>query len=367
MMNKSLLIERIEECTRRIGIPAWGIVVCQEHRELLRYTSGFADVRKTVPFTAHHVCWLYSLTKLATCTAAVRLIEDGKLSLDDEVSKYLPAFRNPMVVEHGRLRAANRPITVLDLFTMRAGLNYDLDGLYSEADSDLDTIAKLAARPLDFDPGERFQYSLCHDMLAGVIAVAAQMPYPEWLQQALFAPLDMNDTRFIASAKEREPFCAQYLYANGTAVPCDMENKYVLSKRYHSGGAGLTTTLEDYHKLVDALANDGIGANGAQILKPQSIRMLCQNRLSPEQTAVMLAWRPDYGYGLGVRTRVQDASNPRHYVEFGWDGAAGGFALADTTNRLSLLYLQHVLDCEPAFSELHHLLRDTMYEALGLL
>lgn len=367
-MDRSLAVRRIDEATRQIGIPAWGIVVTRDHQELLRHVSGYADEAQTQPFTDHHFCWLYSLTKVATCTAAVQLIERGALRLEDEVADYLPAFAHPQVLENGALRPAKRPITVLDLFTMRSGLDYDLNGLASEDATNDELIDRIAARPLHFDPGERFQYSLSHDALAGVIAKAAHMPYRDWLHTALLDPLGMTETDFIATTDERTPFCAQYDYRDGQAAPRDFRNEFVLSPVYCSGGAGLATTLRDYSKLLDALANEGVGANGVRILQPQSVRMIAQNRLNESQTRDYLAWRREYSYGLGMRTRMQDAaSNPHGYVEFGWDGAAGAYGMADVTNHLSVTYLQHVRGCAPAYDVLHYVIRDAVYEALGLL
>lgn len=370
-MDRDLVVRRIDAICRDIGIPAWGVVVTRDHEELLRHTSGYADFDRTRPYTDDCYCWLFSLTKVATCTAAMQLVERGVIRFEDAVADYLPAFSDMKVLDGGKLRPAKRPITVLDLFTMRSGLDYELDSLVGATGADatnLAIISNIARRPLLFDPGERFLYSLSHDVLAGVIEVASGMPYDEWLQRDLFDPLGMTETGFIASYRECSPFLAQYIYEGGKAAPYTMENNYVLSPAYRSGGAGLATTLRDYIKLLDALANEGMGATGRRVLTPESVRAIAQNRLTDEQTREMLAWRHDYGYGLGMRTRMPcDASNPRHYVEFGWDGAAGAYGMADTTNRLSVLYLQHVRGCEPAYSVLHYAIRDAVYESLGLL
>lgn len=362
-------LQLIENKASEIGIPAWGIIVKKDHKELLRHTSGHADTAGLMPFTDRHVCWLYSLSKLSTATSAVQLIERGKLRLEDNVADYLPAYSKPMVLENGRLRPAKRPITVLDLFTMRGGYDYDssmLEGERWKNATNEELINAIAEKPLLFDPGEHFNYSLCHDVLGGVIAAASGMLFSDWLRSELFEPLGMTETRFIARSADRTPFCAQYVYEDGRVVPCGMENHYVFSPEYCSGGAGLTTTLNDYVKLIDALSNGGEGANGSRILKEESVAMIAVNRLIGDQLQELCSWRPGYGYGLGMRTRLQDESNPKRYTEFGWDGAAGAYALADTGNRLTILYLQHVLSCGPAYDELHPLIRDAVYDALGL-
>ena len=369
-MGLETVIESIEKIAGDIGVPAWGIVIRQEHRELCRHTEGFADHKGVTPFTDRHVCWLYSLTKLATCASAMRLVELGKLRLEDKVADYLPAFAKPQVLENGVLRPAKRELTVLDLLTMRGG--YDYDGSILEELAKTETgndviINAIAGKPLLFDPGEQFQYSLCHDVLGGVIAAASGMPFRDWMRVALFEPLGMTETAFIASYRERSPFCAQYISDNGHIVPDAMENHFVFTPEYCSGGAGLSTTMRDYDKLIDALANEGVGANGARILNADTIRLMAQNQLTPQQTQAFGQWRPGYGYGLGVRTRLQDrAQNPGGFVEFGWDGAAGAYALADITNHISILYMQHVRNCGRAYDELHPAIRDAVYQALGL-
>lgn len=362
-------LNSIEQKVKQIGIPAWGIIITKDHNELLRHVSGSADLEGRLPFTDRHRCWLYSLSKIATATSAVQLIERGRLKLTDNVADYLPSYSNPMVLEDGKLRPAKRPITVLDLFTMRGGYDYDssmLEGATGEAGTNEALINAIAAKPLLFDPGEQFNYSLCHDVLGGVIAAASGMAFKDWLYTELFMPLQMTETRFAPRIEEYAPYAEQYRYENGAIEPCGLDNHYAFSEEYCSGGAGLMTTLSDYIKLIDALANEGTGANGARILTPQSVALMDENRLVGAQLQQLCSWRPGYGYGLGVRTRLQDESNPKRYHEFGWDGAAGSYALCDRGNRLAILYIQHVLNCGPAYDELHPFIRDTVYEALGL-
>ncbi len=362
-------LERISKKAEAIGIPAWGLIVSKDRKELLRHVTGYADVEKCEPFTDGHFVWLYSLSKISTATSAVQLIERGKLKLTDNVADYLPAYANPMVLEDGKLRPAKRPITVLDLFTMRGGFDYDSSMLEGEKWKDADNeqlINEIAKKPLNFDPGDHFLYSLCHDVLGGVIAAASGMPFKDWLRTALFEPLGMTETGFIARSADRSPFCAQYMYQDDAVKPCGMENHYVFSPEYCSGGAGLSTTMNDYVKLIEALASGGVGANGNRILKPESLDLIAENRLLGDQVKEISSWRPGYGYGLGMRTRLQDESNPKHYKEIGWDGAAGSYALADISNGLSILYVQHVLNCGVAYDELHPYIRDCVYEALGL-
>ncbi|MEG0742311.1 MAG: serine hydrolase domain-containing protein [Clostridia bacterium] len=365
-MNHQLLEHRLDCLTKAYKIPAWGFVVYHHQREVFRRLGGYSDYAATVPTAKDDVYWLYSMTKLATCAAAMRLWQEGKLRLEDEVSAYLPAFANVRVKDGGTLRPPKTPLTVFHLFTMTGGLDYDNAPLLNrsgDAATQDALVNAIAEKPLLFDPGTQYLYSLSHDVLTGVIASASGMPYEQYLQTTLFAPLGMTETRFLTCAADCPRLSAQYQYQSGAIVPYTMENNYVFSPAYRSGGAGLCSTLDDYILLLNALANGGVGANGARILAEESVREMTVNRLNPAQQETFTAWRPGYGYGLGVRTRVQDASNPEHCVEFGWDGAAGAYGLMDLGNHLAVLYMQHVRFCAPANS-VHNALRETVYEAL---
>lgn len=366
-MDTELILNRLSRLTKRYAIPAWGIAIYREQNEICRHVEGFRDYEKKESASDGDFYWIYSLTKLSTCTAAMQLIERGKLGLNDLVADYLPAFANLRVLEHGGLRQARTPLRVIDLMTMRGGFDYDIEGLsgrHGAKAGNAALISAIAEKPLGFDPGTKFQYSLCHDVLAGVIAAASGKAYENWLTDEVFMPLGMRETRFAASADELSPFSAQYIYQNGAIMPVSRSNPYVFSPQYRSGGAGLASTLRDYILLVNALSNGGLGAAGRRILQESSVREMAVNRLDHVQIRDFNQWRFGYGYGLGVRTRLQDSSNPRGIVEFGWDGAAGSYALADLTNHVAVLYMQHVRNCSPAFDIIHPALRDAVVEAL---
>ncbi|NLO86650.1 MAG: beta-lactamase family protein [Clostridiales bacterium] len=366
-MNINAILQTTKLLTQEYGIPAWGLTIYQDQKEVCQYVCGYRDYAKQEPATPEDLCWLFSLTKIATCTAAMQLIERGKLGLFDNVSDYLPAFKNQQVLDHGVLRPAASEMKVIDLMTMRGGLDYNLDGLCGDKGSSAtnsDIFEQIAKRPLNFDPGTCYQYSLCHDVLAGVIAAAAGIPYAKWLEQEVFAPLGMTQTRFATSKDELKPFSDQYIYENEIIVPYDVPNCYVMTPQYCSGGAGLASSLSDYVLLINALANLGVGANGQRILSEPSILDMATNRLNDEQLKDFSAWRFGYGYGLGVRTRLDNEDNPNQICEFGWDGAAGSYAICDLTNRIGVLYTQHVRNCGPAYDVIHIAIRDAVLAAL---
>lgn len=357
--------------------PGCEIIIAQDHRELFHYTHGFSDYERTVPVTEENLYFLYSATKLFTCTAAAQLLERGQLSLEDRVSKYLPEFSELYVKEGETLRPAKTPLTVKQLFTMTGGLTYNLgDGhileLCRETSSQATTrqmMGAIAKMPLIFDPGASFNYSLCHDVLAGIVEVISGLPYSEYLKKNIFEPLGIREMTFHVTDKLLPRISAQYAYdpEQQKPVPTELSCPYKLSEKYESGGAGLVGGARDYILLADALACGGLGKSGNRILKPETVDLMRQNHLNEAQFNSFCKPNSGYSYGLGVRTKIKQQENNAYSPlgEFGWDGAAGAFILIDPENKLSLFYVQHVRGNSPMHQTGHSILRDLTYQDLG--
>lgn len=370
-MDFSAIDRKLDTLGRDYGIPACGLVAWRRHEELYRHFPAAAVGER---LTGRSVCWLYSATKLATVCAALQLAERGLLRLDDPVSAYLPDFGS-LSVRRGRAAVpARRIMTVRNLFTMTGGMNYDLDvpalreaaALCDGRDDTRRIVGAMARIPLDFEPGAHFQYSLCHDVLGGVVEAVSGMRLRDYMRENIFGPLGMRDTGFTAEGDCAARFATQYRFdeARGAAFPAGQGNVFRFTEDYDSGGAGLCGTADDYILLLDALACGGAGASGARILLPGTVRRMRANQLSGTPLRDFQLLNPDYGYGLGVRTRLErgGAKSPRG--EFGWDGAAGAYALCDADRGLSVFYLQQTLGCGFVFGEVHPALRDLIYEAL---
>ena len=363
------------------GFPACDISVAQNGVEVFRASAGYADAAKTRPVSANDLYWVFSISKIATCIAAMRLVEEGKIDLYAPVSDYLPSYKD-LTVKHrdGSIQPAKNAMTVLHLFTMTGGLDYDANKgtlkNFRAAHPHMTTrefVDELAKQPLNFEPGTHYAYSLCHDVLAVVVEVASGMRFADYMQKYIFDPLGMNDTHYHLPEEKRERLSAVYQYCHGlwTAeyLPGYQIPVYRYSDRYDSGGAGLATSVDDYMKLMSALACGGTSPNGYRVLNPETVEMLGRGYL-PESV------RPDfnptrlYGYSWGlcgrahVEPHVSGARSAKG--EFGWDGAAASFALADPTNRVSLFFATEVLGCNYAYHAIHPLLRDLAYEGLGL-
>jgi CubicO group peptidase (beta-lactamase class C family) len=313
-----------------------------------------------------------------TCTAAMQLVERGVIGLDDPVSKYLPDFADCFLLKDGQKVRPEKTMTVRHLFTMSAGFDYDratkpiLDTIAADPHATtLDIVKALVRSPLQFEPGTQFLYSMCHDVLAAVVEVASGMRFSDFLAENIWKPLGLTDTNFQITQEVMDRMSAQYIcYEKGKIRPYKNYRDFNLTDRFESGGAGLYSTVNDYSLFADALACGGVGATGNRILKPETIDLMRTEQLSAiiPNPEVFTCWTgPGYGYGLGVRTMVDNSAGQRSpNGEFGWDGATGTFTLMDPANKLSLFFAMHVRGWTRYFPDCHIPIRDLTYQCLNL-
>ena len=377
MANFSELTAFLDSLSGSFGIPGCDCIVTIDGSVAYRHSAGYQDEETKMPVSASDTYWIYSATKLFTCTAALQLMEQGKLGLDDPVSRYLPEFGALTVREpDGTIHPAKEILTIRHLVTMTGGLDYDLTrpalqrALTAGAVSTRDVVASLAEDPLQFEPGSHFLYSLCHDVLGAVIEQVSGMPLADYIKRNITDPLGMVDTTFHPTASQLDRMATQYAHLDekGTHRPIGQGNQFRFTESYDSGGAGLLSTVDDYIRLATALALGGISSDGVRILSDDSVNLMKTDALSGMQRCDYLIRSPaakGYSYGLGVRTLVEDLGNGVPLGEFGWDGAAGAYVLIDTNNRLALFYAQQVCNSRISYQEIHPSLRDTLYRCLG--
>lgn len=346
-----------------MGVPGCQVHVKKGHQTLLRIRRGEG--------TFHSRYFLYSCSKVMTVTGMMRLIERGKAHLDDKVSHYIPAFRDAFIEKNGIPCPPDREMTLHHLFTMTAGLDYDLAApaireAAEKSGTTFDIVSAFPKKALSFSPGDKYQYSLCHDVLGAVIERVADMPFGEYMQKEVFGPLGMTATSFTPDG----PMAPQYNFdeQERKVVPHPLTCAYRLSPIYHSGGAGIISSLDDISRFAAALTM-GKGEDGYPLLKDESIRLLSTEQLS--QVALDptfgCATGPGYGYGLGVRILLDKSLGQRSPIgEFGWDGAAGSFILCDRKNDLSIAFTMHMLGWYFMRDMFHAPLRDGVYQDLSL-
>lgn len=367
-------------------IPGNSVVIYKDGKKVFEYSSGYSDLEKRIKKTGEEQLYIYSCSKVATVTASLQLYEQGKFLLSDPLYEYLPEFKKMYVKDGDRIKAAENPITIRDLFTMTAGLSYATNTPAFEkarklTDGKMDTrtvIKRLAEEPLLFEPGARWNYSLCHDVLAVLAEVVSGMRFSEYMKKYIFEPLDMNnsyyhtpndviispqyiyeiqDTKNIVELQQKEHTSGVVKRAYG--------NELVFGENYDSGGAGIITTVDDYAKFAAALANSGTGLNNNRILSSATVKLMKTNQLNEAQRKTM-NWRRlrGYGYGLGVRTLIDKAESGSNSSigEIGWGGAAGATIIADTEEKVALFYAHHMLNPQEEYYQPR--LRNVLYSCL---
>lgn len=353
--------------------PGLDCIITKDHEQIYRHCAGMSDIANNVPINGTEKYMIFSMTKMVTCTCALQLLEKGKYQLDDPLSKYMPEFADMRVKRKlGRPKPSETPITIRHLFSMSAGLDYNLNERYikkaakKKGSNTVSIVSSFSGKVLDFEPGTHFQYSLCHDVLAALIEIWSGQKYCDYLKENIAEPLGMNNTFFCKHHNEDvENLACIYFTDKGKSIDDRPKwNPYIPSDGYYSGGAGLISTTEDYSLLMDALANGGTAANGCRILNSETVELFKTNQLSGAALDDFDKMRKGYGYGLGVRTHLdpERSGSLSPVGEFGWDGAAGGFAMVDTDNHISLTYFQHALGWE---LEMQMKLRNLLYEALA--
>lgn len=377
-MDFSNLRNYIDYMIDTYNAPSVDCIVCKDHKEIFRYYNGYKNIENKEKIVGNELYLIFSMTKLITCVGALTLFEKGKYTLADPLALYLPEFKNMKVsksgynaeeglkISSGTMMDKNKrreetalyeytqtPITVRDLFTMSAGFDYNLNADYikqavsENKTSTIDVVSSFSNAVLKFEPGTGFNYSLCHDVLGALIEIWSGQSFGEYIRENILEPLGMKDT-FFGLPKEAEQIkrtATRYIYdENRMPKLLPTENPFILSKNYESGGAGMVSSTKDYAILTDALACGGIAANGKRILSPLTVDLMKSNHLKGKQCEDFALLRKGYGYGLGVRTHIDktQSGSLSPLGEFGWDGAAGGFSMIDTENRLSMTLFQHI-------------------------
>ena len=322
-----------------LGVPAMELLIYHNGEKTFHEVRGVRDEEGN-PLRENERFNSYSCSKPITCAAALTLLEKGKISLDDDLSTYIPAFGDVVVAKNGGFFKAENSIKLRHLFTMTSGLNYNTNAkplreCKRETDGRCPTVLTmdyLARVPLSFEPGERWLYSLSHDVIAAVVEIVSGKRFGEYVREKIFMPCGMTDSTFLLPEDEVATLPLQYVSTSGGVKPVDRHiDQYKFGTEYESGGAGCITTAGDYVKFLEAMRCE-------KILSRETLDVMYSDQLNAAQRAY--CWAPvGYSYGLGVR--VPDASGRRS--DIGWGGAAGAFLALDEKNSITLYYAQHVL------------------------
>lgn len=383
-------IEAFQDSLINIGIGGNDLAIYVDHKPVYRYMTGFQNMEQNIQTNRDTMYKMFSMTKPITCIAALQLFEKGKFLLNDPVADYLPEFRDMKVrvgkdpngictpdMEAVEVRDAVKQIEIQHLFTMTAGLDYDLEakplqelavrtnGQYSTAEF----IRAVAESPLMYEPGTHWAYSLAHDVIGRLIEVWSGMSFGEYLKKNIFDPLRMTTASFHPAKEQTKKYMIRCGFGEDgkTIVPGDQNNPYQISPKMESGGAGLSMTVDDYAKFTCTLANRGVSESGERIIAGRTIDLMKENFLNPQQYRDIFSsstLRQGYGYGLGVRTLYSraESGSAGPAGEFGWGGAWGTYMLADTDNHLAIVYAEQGVDTKGDF--IQRRIRNMAYAAL---
>lgn len=345
------------------SVPGYDCIVYHKGEEVFRRFGGYSSLEEKKPTDGKEQYFLYSCSKPITAVAGAICLEKGFFKLEDKISKYLPEFSEMCVIDGEEVRPAKTEITVKDLFCMTAGFGYDcnipelkacVDELHGQATT-REAIRYLARAPLLFDPGARWEYSFCLDVLVTLVEEVSGMRFDDFAKENIFIPLGMNSTTF-RQPEETSRLAEQYLYHAETKTFTNIGKSLIdfskIGKDYESGGAGCVSTAEDCIKFLEGIRT------GEKVLKRETVELMTTNMLTPEQMKTY--WMPGYGYGLGMKCSI----GQENCADYGWGGLAGALMSVDPGNELSIFYVQHVIYAPNNTGR--YLIPGLVYEALGL-
>jgi CubicO group peptidase (beta-lactamase class C family) len=351
------------------------------------------------PMRRDTVFRMASTSKPVTMAAAMVLLDECRLRLDDPVDPWLPELADRQVLKRidGPLDEtvpARRPITVRDVLTSTFGLGMDrtalgtpiMDAVFEQGlTPDLpepmpepdEWMRRLGTLPLMHQPGERWHYHIGSDLLGVLVARVTGRSFEEFLRERVFGPLGMDDTGFHVPVGKMDRFPPLYAPDPSTGefhVWDEAEGgRHSEPPAFQGGGGGLVSTVDDYHAYFRMLLNHGVH-RGERILSRPAVELMTTNRLTPEQQAVRTAMATDsvhisfgqgqqggWGFGMAVRTYRGDYAS---LGQFGWDGGSGTSTYADPANQVTGLLLTQVGMSVPDSARLIHDFWTTLYQAI---
>ncbi len=347
-------------------IPGVVAVAASGSEVIYQGAFGKRDLGKDEAMTTDSVFWIASMTKAVTCAAAMQLVEQGKLALDEPISKLLPDLASPQVLEgfdadgEPILRPASRPITLRHLMTHTAGFCYDLwnadMGRYMEKTGTPGIISCTNAAlttPLASDPGTRWEYGINIDFVGKAVEAASGKRLDAYLRDHMFAPLAMNDTAFKISDDMRKRLVGAHARGpDGTLSPLPFELEQ--EPEFHMGGGGLYSTAPDYIKFCQMILNKGRG-NGNQLLKPETVALMAQNNMGDLVVTKMVSAAAVYTndvdlypgmvkkWGLSFLINTELTPEGRSPGSLAWAGLANTFFWIDPARDVAGVILMQLL------------------------
>jgi len=350
-------------------IPGASALIFDDGEVVYKKAFGQRDMERDKPMEMDTVFRIYSMTKPITSALIMDLMEEGKIDLEDPVSKYIPELAQMKVAALGEdgnpvFSDQTKPMTVEDLLLHRAGIGYGIYGpispieeMYEKAElfdprEDLSAkMTKLSKLPLIAQPGTGWYYSYSIDVLGRIAEVATGEKLGDLFEARFFTPLGMKDTGFFVRPDQKDRFASNYQFTPeaGFTLQDDGQTSYYLRELpFQSGGGGLVSTLDDYASFAQMLLQGGT-FKGQEILTPASVKLMTENQLDPDDVFMMewLGSAEDTGFGYGGSVVIGDKEGRTNGM-WGWGGMAKTvFHLDPDNGAYAVLMLQYFAKDEP--------------------
>lgn len=346
---------------------------------------GFSNVESKTPLRTDNIFRIASQTKAITSVAVMMLFEEGKLLLDDPISKYIPSYSKPVVLDKFNATdssyttvPAKREVTIRDLLTHTSGIDYAVIGspafkaIYAKAGIPVgfeggtltlkEAMERLGKMPLAHQPGERFTYGLNTDLLGYLVEIISGKKLDSFFQERIFQPLGMKDTHFFLPTSKHSRLVPIYTFDSNNRLIKYERNGVITAdypirnSSYFSGGAGLSSTITDYAMFLQMLLNGGV-YNGKRLLARRTVELMTSNQIAE------LNVRTDkFGLGFQITSEQGQAKLGVSKGSFSWGGYFGTTYWVDPKEKIvALIFIQQ----SPLRSDVHDKFRAAVYQSLN--
>src|SRR4051812_35651959 len=353
--------------------PGTQLVVYRRGQLVHDAVQGFADLERKTPVRHDTIFRIYSMTKPITSVAFMMLFEEGRVALDEPVHKYIPQWKDLGVFVGGnaplfKTRSPTRPMLIVDLLRHTSGLTYGFQertnvdaayrnkkiGEFEKFGTMQSMVDGLAEIPLEFSPGEAWNYSVSTDVLGYLVEKISGKPFEQFLKDRIFNPLGMTDTDFFVGPDKAHRLAACYV-ADGkggkTLYDAPATSSFLSPPSFLSGGGGLCSTASDYLIFCRALLNGG-ELGGVGLIGPKTLALMTSNHLPGGRDLTEIskslfseASYAGVGFGLGFSVTMDPAKTlvSGSAGEFAWGGAASTAFWIDPAEDLIVIFMTQVL------------------------
>ena len=351
----------MDELVTRKRIAGGVVMIARRGKIVLFEAYGKRDLEAKLPMEKDTIFRIYSMTKSIVTAAALMLHDEGKLNLNDPVSKFIPELKTVQVLDSSGLGDAKQEMTIADLMRHTSGYGYGWEGntRYNKAFRQVNpldtavTLEKMASKldrlPLLFEPGTDWTYGISIDVLGRVVEVASGQSLLEFLSNRIFIPLKMHDTDFHVPPSKIKRFANNYNSdGNGSLTLADdaKSSRYRFQPSFQGGGGGLVSTARDYMRFLLMIQADG-EFQGKRYLNPETVALMKTNQVPKSVGWIKFGKEVrkgvGFGFGFSVRVEMSDWDSDGRIGEYGWGGMASTHYWTSPKDDLTVITLEQIL------------------------